>query len=115
MNPRELSEQEQLRRNSMNELRRIGIEPYPAPEYTVTGHSDEIKANFKDDAEPRQVSVAGRIMGRRIMGKASFVELQDANGRIQVYINRDEICPDENKDLYNVVFKKLLDIGDFFV
>ena len=113
MNPRELSEQEQLRRNSMNELRRIGIEPYPAPEYTVTGHSDEIKANFKDDAEPRQVSVAGRIMGRRIMGKASFVELQDANGRIQVYINRDEICPDENKDLYNVVFKKLLDIGDF--
>ena len=113
MTPRELSEQEQLRRNSMNELRRIGIEPYPAPEYTVTGHSDEIKANFKDDAEPRQVSVAGRIMGRRIMGKASFVELQDANGRIQVYINRDEICPDENKDLYNVVFKKLLDIGDF--
>lgn len=113
MNPRELSEQEQLRRNSMNELRRMGIEPYPAPEYTVTGHSDEIKANFKDDEEPRQVSVAGRIMSRRIMGKASFVELQDANGRIQIYINRDEICPDENKDLYNVVFKKLLDIGDF--
>ena len=113
MNPRELSEQEQLRRNSMNELRRMGIEPYPAPEYTVTGHSDEIKANFKDDEEPRQVSVAGRIMSRRIMGKASFVELQDADGRIQIYINRDEICPDENKDLYNVVFKKLLDIGDF--
>jgi len=113
MNPRELSEQEQLRRNSMNELRRMGIEPYPAPEYTVTGHSDEIKANFKDEAEPREVSVAGRIMSRRIMGKASFVELQDANGRIQVYINRDEICPGEDKDLYNVVFKKLLDIGDF--
>ena len=91
----------------------MGIEPYPAPEYTVTGHSDEIKASFADDAPVREVSVAGRIMSRRIMGKASFVELQDSKGRIQVYISRDEICPDENKDLYNVVFKKLLDIGDF--
>ena len=72
-----------------------------------------MKASFSDDAEPRQVSIAGRIMGRRIMGKASFMELQDSKGRIQVYINRDELCPDENKDLYNVVFKKLLDIGDF--
>ncbi len=113
MNPRELSEQEVLRRNSMAELRRMGIEPYPAAEYPVSGHSDEIKANFTEDGERREVSVAGRIMSRRIMGKASFVELQDARGRIQIYISRDDICPGENKDLYNVVFKKLLDIGDF--
>ena len=109
----DLSEQEQLRRQSMAELRRMGIEPYPAAEYKVTGHSDEIKAGFKDDEPARDVCVAGRIMSRRIMGKASFVELQDSRGRIQIYISRDEICPDENKDLYNVVFKKLLDIGDF--
>ena len=113
MNPRELSEQEVLRRNSMAELRRMGIEPYPAAEYPVSGHSDEIKANFTEDGERREVSVAGRIMSRRIMGKASFVELQDARGRIQIYISRDDICPGENKDLYNIVFKKLLDIGDF--
>ena len=113
MNPRELSEQEVLRRNSMAELRRMGIEPYPAAEYPVSGHSDEIKANFTEDGERREVSVAGRIMSRRIMGKASFVELQDARGRIQIYISRDDICPGENKDIYNVVFKKLLDIGDF--
>ncbi len=113
MNPLELSEQEVIRRGSMTELRRMGIEPYPAPEYTVTGHSDEIKANFSDEGDQRQVCVAGRIMSRRIMGKASFVELQDSRGRIQIYISRDDICPDENKDLYNVVFKKLLDIGDF--
>ena len=109
----ELSEQEQLRRQSMAELRRMGIEPYPAAEYKVTGHSDEIKSTFSDDAPARDVCVAGRIMSRRIMGKASFVELQDSKGRIQIYISRDEICPDENKDLYNIVFKKLLDIGDF--
>ena len=109
----ELSEQEQLRRQSMAELRRMGIEPYPAAEYKVTGHSDEIKSAFSDDAPARDVCVAGRIMSRRIMGKASFVELQDSKGRIQIYISRDEICPDENKDLYNIVFKKLLDIGDF--
>ena len=113
MNPRELSEQEVLRRNSMAELRRMGIEPYPAAEYPVSGHSDEIKANFTDEGERREVSVAGRIMSRRIMGKASFVELQDARGRIQIYISRDDICPGEDKELYNVVFKKLLDIGDF--
>ena len=113
MNPRELSEQEVLRRNSMAELRRMGIEPYPAAEYPVSGHSDEIKANFTEDGERREVSVAGRIMSRRIMGKASFVELQDARGRIQIYISRDDICPGENKNLYNIVFKKLLDIGDF--
>ena len=109
----ELSEQEQQRRQSMAELRRMGIEPYPAAEYKVTGYSDEIKANFSDEEARREVCVAGRIMSRRIMGKASFVELQDSKGRIQIYISRDEICPDENKDLYNVVFKKLLDIGDF--
>lgn len=91
----------------------MGIEPYPAAEYKTNAYSKEIKESFKDDAEPRQVCIAGRIMSRRIMGKASFMELQDSEGRIQVYISRDDICPDENKDLYNVVFKKLLDIGDF--
>ena len=109
----ELSEQEIVRRNSLAELRKMGIEPYPAAEFVVTGHTKEIKENFKDDAEVRNVSIAGRIMSRRIMGKASFMELQDAEGRIQVYISRDDLCPDENKDLYNVFFKKLLDIGDF--
>jgi len=113
MNILELSEQEIGRRNSLEQLRAMGIEPYPAAEYPVTGHTDEIKATFSDDAEPRQVCVAGRIMSRRVMGKASFVELQDANGRIQIYVNRDEICPGEDKELYNTVFKKLLDIGDF--
>lgn len=97
----------------MEQLRQMGIEPYPAAEYVTNAFSKEIKDNFKDDAEPRPVCIAGRIMSRRIMGKASFVELQDSEGRIQVYISRDDICPDENKDLYNVVFKKLLDIGDF--
>ena len=110
----ELSEQEIVRRNSMNALRERGIEPYPAAEYPVTGHTVEIKENFKDGEEPlREVSVAGRIMSRRIMGKASFMELQDADGRIQIYVSRDDICPGEDKDMYNVVFKKLLDIGDF--
>ncbi|MDE7427251.1 MAG: lysine--tRNA ligase [Muribaculaceae bacterium] len=112
MNILELSEQEIIRRNSLESMRQMGIEPYPAAEFEVTGHSTEIKENFSDDAPERQVAVAGRIMSRRIMGKASFMELQDANGRIQVYVSRDEICPGENKDLYNVVFKKLLDIGD---
>ncbi|MBD5192686.1 MAG: lysine--tRNA ligase [Bacteroidales bacterium] len=113
MNPLELSEQEIVRRGSMEQMRALGIEPYPAAEYVVTGYTDEICENFKDDApEKRQVTIAGRIMSRRIMGKASFMEIQDSHGRIQVYVNRDEICPDENKDLYNVVFKKLLDIGD---
>ena len=114
MNQTQLSEQEQVRRNSLEQMRQLGIEPYPAAEYTVTGYTDEIKANFDDALEPpREVSIAGRVMSRRIMGKASFVELQDSRGRIQVYISRDEICPGEDKDLYNVVFKKLLDIGDF--
>lgn len=114
MNILELSEQEIFRRESLNELREMGIEPYPAALYNVDGYSTEIKDNFDEEATPqRQVSIAGRIMGRRIMGKASFLELMDSKGRIQVYITRDDICPDENKDLYNTVFKKLLDIGDF--
>ena len=112
MNVLELSEQEIIRR-SMNELRAMGIEPYPAAEYVTNAFSTDIKAEFNDDAEPRQVSVAGRIMSRRIMGKASFIELQDSKGRIQVYITRDDICPDEDKEMYNTVFKRLLDLGDF--
>ena len=113
MNVLELSEQEIIRRNSMNELRAMGIEPYPAAEYVTNAFSTDIKAEFKDDDEPRQVSIAGRMMSRRIMGKASFIELQDSKGRIQVYITRDDICPDENKDMYTTVFKRLLDLGDF--
>ena len=113
MNPLELSEQEIIRRGSLDTMRQMGIDPYPAAEYHVSAYSEYIKKDFDDDAPAREVCVAGRIMGRRIMGKASFVELQDSRGRIQVYISRDEICPDENKDLYNIVFKKLLDIGDF--
>ncbi len=124
MNILELSEQEIVRRESLRRMREMGIDPYPAAEFPVTGYTDEIAANFTDpelDAEgnppagyePRHVSIAGRVMSRRIMGKASFMELQDARGRIQVYINRDEICPGEDKELYNTVFKKLLDIGDF--
>ena len=113
MNVLELSEQEIIRRNSLNELKAMGIDPYPAAEYVTNAFSTDIKAEFKDDAEAQEVSIAGRIMSRRIMGKASFVELQDSKGRIQVYITRDDICPEENKDLYNVVFKRLLDLGDF--
>lgn len=113
MNLLELSEQEIIRRGSLDEMRALGIEPYPAAEYEVNAYSTDIKQNFKDDADRRSVSIAGRIMGRRIMGKASFLELQDAEGRIQVYISRDDLCPGENKELYNTVFKKLLDIGDF--
>ena len=113
MNVLELSEQEIVRRNSLNELRAMGIEPYPAAEYVTNAFSTDIKEEFSDDAEPRQVSIAGRLMSRRVMGKASFIELQDSKGRIQVYITRDDICPEENKDMYNVVFKRLLDIGDF--
>ena len=114
MNILELSEQEIVRRNSLSRLRELGIEPYPADEFVVDAWSDEAKANFSDtDSEPRQVRMAGRVMSRRIMGKASFMEFQDSKGRIQVYVNRDEICPDDDKSLYNEVFKKLLDIGDF--
>ena len=113
MNILELSEQEIIRRNSLETLKEKGINPYPADEYVVNAYSDDIIANFKDDAEPRQVSIAGRMMNRRIMGKASFFELQDSHGRVQVYVSRDDLCPGEDKELYNTVFKKLLDMGDF--
>ena len=112
MNILELSEQEIGRRQSLQELRAMGIDPYPAAEFPTNAFSTEIKENFKDDEE-REVVIAGRMMSRRVMGKASFAELQDSKGRIQVYITRDDICPGENKDLYNNVFKRLLDIGDF--
>ena len=127
----ELSEQEIVRRQNMQALRDMGIEPYPAAEFPVTAWSTDIINSFVDlpivgkdeegndvreTATPENspvVSIAGRVMGKRIMGKAGFAELQDSKGRIQVYVQRDAICPDENKDLYNVVFKKLLDLGDF--
>lgn len=112
MNILELSEQEIVRRQSLQELRNMGIDPYPAAEFPVNAYSKDIIANYKDDEKP-DVVVAGRIMSKRIMGKASFMELQDSKGRIQVYITRDDLCPGEDKDLYNKVFKKLLDIGDF--
>lgn len=109
----ELSEQELIRRNSLNELKKLGINPYPADLYEVNVTSSDIHTQFPNDNTLFQnVSIAGRIMSRRIMGAASFVELQDANGRIQLYIKRDEICPGEDKTMYNTVFKRLLDIGD---
>ena len=113
MNILELSEQEIVRRGSLDEMRRMGIDPYPAALYPTDAYTTEIKETFSDDAPQREVCIAGRIMSRRIMGKASFMELQDSKGRIQVYISRDDLCPGEDKELYNVVFKKLLDIGDF--
>ena len=130
MNILELSDQEIVRRNNLQQLRDLGIDPYPAAEYPVDAWSTEIRESFVDlpttvgeDGEvipatatpenSRNVSIAGRIMSKRIMGKAGFAELQDSKGRIQVYVQRDAICPDENKDLYNIVFKKCLDLGDF--
>jgi lysyl-tRNA synthetase class 2 len=106
----QLSEQEQVRRNKLTELRSMGINPYPADLFPVQHTSKQLKAEFE---EGKKVVIAGRLMSRRIQGKASFAEVQDAEGRIQVYFNRDEICPDEDKSLYNDVYKKLLDIGDF--
>ncbi len=108
----ELSDQEIARRNSLDEIRQMGINPYPAAEYAVTAHAQEIQDQYQDEAPRQEVSIAGRVMSRRIMGKASFMELQDASGRIQVYVTRDDLCPGEDKDLYNKLFKKLLDIGD---
>ena len=130
MNILELSDQEIVRRNNLQQLRDLGIDPYPAAEYPGDAWSTEIRESFVDlpttvgeDGEEipatatpensRNVSIAGRIMSKRIMGKAGFAELQDSKGRIQVYVQRDAICPDENKDLYNIVFKKCLDLGDF--
>nr|HPM13096.1 OB-fold nucleic acid binding domain-containing protein [Bacteroidales bacterium] len=110
----QLSEQELIRRDSLQKLRELGIEPYPAQEFKVTAYSQEILEKFTPEStEFTNVTLAGRIMSRRIMGKASFCELQDSYGRIQLYINRDEICPGDDKTLYNDVFKRLLDIGDF--
>ena len=127
MNILELSEQEIGRRQSLQELRNMGIDPYPAAEFPTNAFSTEIKENVEcgrwkvegnvegnvEGDEKHEVVIAGRMMSRRVMGKASFAELQDSKGRIQVYITRDDICPGENKDLYNNVFKRLLDIGDF--
>ncbi len=113
MNVLELSEQEIGRRQSLQELRDMGIDPYPAAEYPTDTFSTDIKESFNDEEGEREVCIAGRMMSRRVMGKAAFAELQDSKGRIQVYITRDDICPGEDKDLYNKVFKKLMDIGDF--
>ena len=106
----ELSEQEIQRRESLQKLRDLGIDPYPAALFPVNSSAKEIKSDFEDG---KHVCIAGRMMSQRVMGKASFAELQDASGRIQIYINRDEICPEEDKTLYNEIFKKLLDLGDF--
>ncbi|MET3113650.1 lysyl-tRNA synthetase class 2 [Pedobacter sp. CG_S7] len=109
-----LSEQEVLRRSALTQLRDLGINPYPAETYEVTAHADDILENYeRDKTSYKNISLAGRIMTRRIMGSASFVELQDATGRIQIYLKRDDLCPDEDKTLYNTVFKKLLDLGDY--
>ncbi|CAM3480579.1 lysine--tRNA ligase [Sphingobacterium prati] len=108
-----LSEQEQLRRQAMQSLLDMGIEPFPANEFVVNAHAADILENYdRDKLNYKNITIAGRIMSRRVMGSASFFEIQDSTGRIQAYIKRDDVCPDENKDLYNVVFKKLLDIGD---
>ena len=112
MNVLELSEQEIVRRQSLQQLRAMGIDPYPAAEYPTNAFSTDIKADFNEN-DKREVCIAGRLMSRRIMGKASFAEIQDSKGRIQVYVSRDDVCPGEDKELYNTVFKRLLDIGDF--
>ena len=113
MNILELSEQEITRRNNLEEIKNMGIDPYPAEEYPTNAFSVNLRENFQDDAPRQMVCIAGRIMSKRIMGKASFAEIQDSKGRIQVYITRDDICPEDNKDLYNILFKKLMDLGDF--
>ena len=110
-----LNEQQVLRRQSLEQLRALGIDPYPAALYPVYCLAADIRSNYADSSEDqkwKEVVLAGRLMTRRIMGKAAFADVQDSSGRMQIYVNRDEICPDENKDLYNTVFKKLLDIGD---
>src|SRR5690606_27286246 len=110
----ELNDQELARREALQKLRELGIDPYPAAEFPVNTTAREVKGSFREGGEARQdVVLAGRLMGRRIMGKASFAELMDQSGRIQIYLNRDEICPGDDKSLYNDVFKKHLDIGDF--
>jgi lysyl-tRNA synthetase, class II len=110
----DLSEQEQIRRHSLEEIRKLGIDPYPAAMFKVSHKADKVKRRFEKEEESlKGITLAGRIMSRRIMGSASFAELQDESGRIQFYIRRDDICPGEDKTMYNTVFKKLLDIGDF--
>ena len=110
----QLSEQEQVRRNSLEEIRKLGIDPYPAAMFDVSHKAGEIIEHFEKNKDSlKGVTLAGRIMSRRIMGSASFAELQDESGRIQIYLRRDDICPGEDKTLYNTVFKRLLDIGDF--
>ena len=108
---RVFSEQEIVRRESLKALRDLGINPYPAELFNINISSKQIKERYKE-GEDLHVIIAGRLMSRRIMGKASFAELQDSDGRIQLYVNRDEICEGEDKTMYNTVFKKLLDIGD---
>ncbi len=109
-----LTEQEIVRRENLQKIIDLGLNPYPADLYDVNTTAKEIKDNYKEGSEEfKEVSIAGRLMMKRVMGKASFAELQDSTGKIQIYVNRDIICPGENKDLYNKVFKKLLDIGDF--
>ena len=105
-----LSEQEIIRRESLQKLKASGINPYPAPQFHVSDYSIDILSNYE---EGKQVTVAGRLMRRKIQGKASFADLQDSKGKIQLYFNRDEICTGEDKSMYNDVFKKLLDLGDF--
>ncbi len=113
MHNSELSEQEQIRRNSLEEIKKLGYNPYPPESYEITHKSSEVISLFEQDENALpDITLAGRIMSRRIMGKASFAEIQDSAGRIQLYLNRDELCPGEDKTLYNTIFKKLLDIGD---
>jgi len=113
MHNSELSEQEQIRRNSLEKIKKLGFNPYPPESYEITHKSADVKSLFEqDESALPDISLAGRIMSRRIMGKASFAEIQDNTGRIQLYLNRDELCPGEDKTLYNTIFKKLLDIGD---
>ncbi len=118
MNILELSEQEIVRRNNLQALRDLGIDPYPAAEYPTNAFSTDIRTEFKDEDEdePREVCIAGRIMSKRIMGKASFAELMDSKGRIQVYITRDDLCPDaEDTTLYNTVWKKMILLNNNFL
>ena len=111
----ELSEQEVIRRNSLKQIEELGINPFPAEEFKVNSHAADILKHYTEEEKDKftEVSLAGRLMMKRVMGKASFAELQDSSGRIQMYVSRDEICPEEDKTLYNTLFKKLLDIGDF--
>ena len=111
---RELSEQEIVRRESLQKLQELGIDPFPAELFEVNVNAKGIKKNYEArKLDYKNINIAGRLMSRRIMGKAAFAELQDSTGRIQLYFNRDEVCPGEDKTMYNIVFKKLLDIGDF--